>query len=180
MYSVPWRLQHLLLCNTILNAHSAPHTDSIQRFKFGCDRSVLQDTLAEEMATSWWCLDFRWRDFPNNSHLSLYGNLLKTTYGCLPVIIIKVCYLNSCATGRLYLGCLCGNVPEYPSAITRTFAINCVIVVAVSHTLSAIYWNNNENSGGISCWNWGILLKIHNFHWSHTSTKDTNMVAIGK
>jgi hypothetical protein len=151
--------------------HILHHTDSIQRFKFGRDRSVLQDTLAEELSTFWWCLDFHWRDFPNNARLSLYVNLLKTICGCLPVIIIKVCHLNSCATGRLYLGCFCRNVPEYLSAITRTFAINCVIVVAISHILSAINRNSNESSGGISCWNGGILLKIHNFHCSHTSTK---------
>jgi hypothetical protein len=36
-------------------------------------------------------------------------------------------------------GCLCGVVPEYSTAITRTFAINTVIVVAISHMLSAIY-----------------------------------------
>ena len=47
----------------------------------------------------------------------------------------------------LYLGCLCTIVPEYSSAITRTFAINSVIVVAISHILSSIYWNSNESSG---------------------------------
>jgi len=38
-------------------------------------------------------------------------------------------------------------VSEYSSAITRTLAINTVIVVAISHTLSAIYLNSNESSG---------------------------------
>ena len=38
---------------------------------FGCDRSVMQDNLPEKQATSWLCLGFRWRDFPNNSQLSL-------------------------------------------------------------------------------------------------------------
>jgi hypothetical protein len=93
----------------------------------------MQDTLREEQANSWWCLGFRWRDFPNNSHLSLYVNMLKTMCGCLPIIIIKACYLNSCVTGRLYLGCLCTIVAVYSSPITRTFAINSVIVVAISH-----------------------------------------------
>jgi len=69
-----------------------------------------------------------------------------------------------CAAG----GCLCTAVPEYPSAITRTFAINSVIVVVMSHILSAIYWNSNESSGGTFGWNGGILLKIHSFYWSHT------------
>jgi hypothetical protein len=72
------------------------------------------------------------------------------------------------------------NVLEYSSSITRTFAINSVIVVAISHTLSTNYVNSNESSGGTSGCNGGILLKIHNFHWSHASTKDANMVAIGK
>ena len=80
--------------------------------------------------------------------MSLKVNLLKVTCGCLPIFIIKVCQLKSCTTGRLYLGCLCRNVPEYPSAITRTFAINSVIVVAISHILSAIYMNSDESSGG--------------------------------
>ena len=80
----------------------------------------------------------------------------------------------------LYLGCLCTIVTEYSSAITRTFAINSVIVVAISHILSAIYWNSNESSGCTSGCNGGILLKIRNFHWSHTSTKDVNMVVSGK
>ena len=81
-----------------------------------------------------------------------------------------------CAAG----GCLCRIVLEYPSAITRTFAINSVIVVAISHTLSAIYLNSNESSGGTSGCNRGTLHKIHNFPWSHTSTKDTYIVVIGK
>jgi len=99
----------------------------------------MKNTLCEERAASWWCLGFRWRDYPDNSHLSLYVNLPKTMCGCLSMIRVKVCYWNSFATGRLYLGCLCANVPEYSSAITSTFAVNRVIVVAISHTLSAIY-----------------------------------------
>ena len=47
-------------------------------------------------------------------------------------------------------GCLCRIVPEYSSAITRTFTINNLIVVAISHTLSAIYLNGNESAGGTS------------------------------
>jgi hypothetical protein len=39
---------------------------------------------------------------------------------------------------------------------------------------------SNESSAGTSGCNGGILLKIHNFHWSHTSTKDANVVVIGK
>ena len=81
-----------------------------------------------------------------------------------------------CAAG----GCLCTNAPEYSSAITHTFTINSVIVFAISHMLSAIYWNSNECSGSTSGWSGGILLKIYNLHWSHNSTKDANMVAIGK
>jgi len=45
------------------------------------------------------------------------------------------------------------------------------IVVAISHTLSAIYLNSNECSGGTSVCNGRILLKIHNFPWIYTSTK---------
>jgi len=53
-------------------------------------------------------------------------------------------------------------------------------VVAISHTLSAMYLNSNESSGSTSGCNGGILHKIHNFPWSHTSTKDAYMVVIGK
>jgi len=81
-----------------------------------------------------------------------------------------------CAAG----GCLCTNVPEYSPTVTRTFAINSVIVVAISNILSAVYCNSNECSGGTSGCNGGILIEIHNVHWSHTSTKDANMVVIGK
>ena len=77
-------------------------------------------------------------------------------------------------------GCHCTIVPEYLSAITRTFAVTSVIVVAISHILSANYLNSNESSGGTSGCNGGIFIKIHNFHWSHSSTKDGNMVVIGK
>ena len=81
-----------------------------------------------------------------------------------------------CAAG----GCLCATVPEYSTAITRTFAINSVIVVAISHTLSASYLNSNECSGSTSGWSGGILHKIRTFHWSHTSTKNANVVGISK
>jgi len=108
--------------------------------------------------------------------MSLYVNLLKTVCGCLSTIKSKVCHLNSFVTGRLYFGCLYTFVPEYSSTITRTFAIKSVIVVAISHMLSAIYLNSNESSAGNSGCNGAILLKIHSFHWSHTSTKDANMV----
>jgi hypothetical protein len=75
---------------------------------------------------------------------------------------------------------LCTTVPEYSPAITHTFPINSVIVIAISHILSAIYLNSNESSAGTFGCNGGIFLKIHNFHWNHTSTKDANMVVIGK
>jgi hypothetical protein len=140
----------------------------------------MQDTLPEERAPSWWRVGFRWGDFPNNSHLSLYVYLLKTMCGYLPIITVKFSDYKSCVTLWLYLGCLCTIDPEYPSAITRTFALNSVIVVAISQTLSAIYLNSNEFSSSNSGCNGGILLKIHNFHWSHTSTNDVNMVGIGK
>jgi hypothetical protein len=58
--------------------------------------------------------------------------------------------------------------------------IYSVIVVAISHILSAIYLNSNESSDGTSGCKEGPLRKIHNVHWSHTSTKDANMVVIGK
>jgi len=74
-------------------------------------------------------------------------------------------------------GCLCTIVSEYSSAITRSFTITSVIVVAISHISSAIYLNSNESSGGTSGCSGGIFLKIHNFN---TSTKDANMFAIGK
>jgi len=63
----------------------------------------MQDTSPEEQVPSWRCLGFRRRDFPNNSHLSLYVNLLKILCDCLPIIKIKFSYLKKCATGRLYL-----------------------------------------------------------------------------
>jgi len=53
-------------------------------------------------------------------------------------------------------------------------------MAAVSHMLSAIYWNSNESSGGTYSCNGVISLKIHNFHWNHTSTKYANMVVVGK
>ena len=80
----------------------------------------------------------------------------------------------------LLVAAFCTIVPEYSSVITRTFPINTVIVVVISHILSAIYWNSNESFAGTSGCNGGILLKVHNFHWSHTCTKDENVVVIGK
>jgi len=94
-------------------SHSASQPDTVKRFKFGWERSVMQDTLPEEMALSWWRLGFRLRDFPNNSHLLLYVNLLKSMCGCLLIIRIKVYHLNSCVTGRLCLGWICTIVLEY-------------------------------------------------------------------
>jgi len=75
--------------------------------------------------------------------------------------------VSHCAAG----GCLCTNVPEYSPTVTRTFAINSVIVVAISHTLSAIYLNSNELSVGTSGCNGGILLKIHDFTGATPSQK---------
>ena len=77
-------------------------------------------------------------------------------------------------------GCPCKNVPEYSTAVTRTFAINSVILVAIGHILNAIYLNNNASFGVTSGCNGRILLKVHNFPWNHTSTKDANMVVNGK
>jgi hypothetical protein len=74
-------------------------------------------------------------------------------------------------------GCLCRIVPEYSSAITSTFVLNSVIVVAISLVISPITWNSNEPFGSTSGCDGGIFLKIHNFN---TSTNDANMVAIGK
>jgi len=76
-------------------------------------------------------------------------------------------------------GCLCKNVPEYSSTVKSTFAINTVIVVAISHILNVVYLNSNECSGSTCGCNGEILIKTHNFQWSHTSTKDANMVVIG-
>jgi len=123
----------------------------------------MQDSLPEEQAT-WRCVGFRWRDYPNNSHQLLYVNLLKTACGCLPIIRTKFRHLNSCVTGRLFLGWLCRNDPEYSSAIARTFDTNSVIEVENNHILNAIYWNNNESSAGTSGCNGEIFLKIDNFH----------------
>ena len=72
--------------------------------------------------------------------------------------IVWYCVTSQPCDTVLYLGCLCTIVTEYSSAITRTFAINSVIVVAISHILSAIYWNSNESSGCTSGCNGGILL----------------------
>jgi hypothetical protein len=135
------------------------------RCTFGCNRSLMRNTFLEYLTPSWRCLGFRWKNFPNNSYLSLHVHMLKKMCYCLPIFRIKICYLNSCVTGRLYL---------YNCSwifITRTFAVNSVIVVAISHILSVIYWNSNEYSGGTSGCNGGLFLKIHNFHWSHTLHK---------
>jgi hypothetical protein len=77
-------------------------------------------------------------------------------------------------------GCLYTIVPEYSPAITCTFVISSVIVVAISHILSAVYLKSNESSGSTSGCYGGIFIKKHNFQWSHNSTKDANMVAFGK
>ena len=52
--------------------------------------------------------------------------------------------MESCVTGRPCVGCLSRIVPEYSSAIKRTFAINSVIVVAISQILSTIHLNSND------------------------------------
>ena len=106
-------------------------------------------------------------------------NLLKTIYSSSSIIVIKVCYLKSCVTGRLYL-MPCRIVSEYSSTIRCTFAINSVIVVAISCNLSARYLKSNESSGGISGCNGPILLKIHSCPCSQTSTKHINMLGLGQ
>ena len=128
------------------------------RCTFGRDRSIMKHILPEKQAHSLWCLGFRWRDFPNTSLPSLYVNFLKTLCGCLAIIRIKVRHLNSCVTGRLCIGCLRRTITEYSPAITCTFAINSIIVVAISHILCAFYWNSDESSGGTSGCNRGMLL----------------------
>ena len=80
----------------------------------------------------------------------------------------------------LLVAAFCRNVREYSSAITRTFAIKSVIVVAISHTLSAIYWNSNESSGGTSGCSREIIIKFIIFTRVTPSTKDANMVANGR
>ena len=139
----------------------------------------MKDTLPEKYAPSWWFVGFLWSEFPNNSFLSFYVNLLKIFLWLLFRNKI-VCHLNSCVNGRLYLSRLCTIVPEFSSAITRTFALNSVILVAISHKISAIDLNSNKTSGDISGCKGGIYLKIHNIHWSHTLHKNANMVAIDK
>jgi hypothetical protein len=52
-------------------------------------------------------------------------------------------------------------------------------VVEISHKLCSLL-NSNEFYGVTSGFNGGIFLKIHNFQWSHTSTKDANVVLISK
>ena len=81
-----------------------------------------------------------------------------------------------CAAG----GCLCTIVPEYSSAITRTFAINSVIVVAISRMLSAIYWTVMNVPAVPLVAMEGYYLKFAMFTAATPSTKDANMVAIGK
>ena len=105
-----WRSKLFLKCISVfisrifLKLHIKCRTVTwYSRCTFGCDRPLIQDTLPEELATSWCRLGFCWRDFPHKSHLSVCVNLLKTTCDCLPIVIIKVCYLKSCVTGRLYL-----------------------------------------------------------------------------
>jgi len=152
-----WRSKPFVRCISIyingnfLKLHITYRTDiRYSRCTFGGDRSVMKDTSAEERAPSRRCLGFHWRDFPHNSHLSLYVNLINNLFGCLERIKIKVSYLNSCVTGRLYFGCLCRIVPEYLSAIKRNFVINSVILVAISHILSTICCNSKEFSSGTS------------------------------
>ena len=152
-------------------ARKVTHCQLAQPMCVLCDRSLMHHILPEKQAHSWLGLGFRWRDFPNNSLLVLYVNFLKTICGCLAIIRIKVRHLKSCVTGRLCLGCLRTTVTEYSSAITRTFAINSVIVVPISHILSEIYRNSKYSSGYTSGCNGGMFLTIHNFHWNHTIHK---------
>ena len=100
----------------------------------------MKDTLPVKYAPSWWSVGFLWRDFPHNSLLSFYVNLLKSILWLLFRNKINVCHLNSCVNGRLYLSRFCTIVPEYSSAITRTFALNSVILVAISHELVQLTW----------------------------------------
>jgi hypothetical protein len=88
--------------------------------------------------------------------------------------------LEQLSNWRAVSWCISRNILEYSSSITRTFVMNSVIGVAISHTLSGNYLNSNESPGGTPGCNGGILLKIHNLHWSHAYKKDANMMAIGK
>jgi hypothetical protein len=72
------------------------------RSTFGGDRSVMKDTLPEEQAHSWRYLGFRWRDFPNNSLLSLYVNLLKNFVVVCKESKIRSVTLKRCVNGLLY------------------------------------------------------------------------------
>ena len=173
-----WRANSLVKCISVsikgifLQLHIPYRTDiRYSRCTFGGDWLVIKDTSAEELAPFWRFICFRGRDFPHNSLLPLCVNLLETLCGCWPIIRIKICQLQSCVTGRLYVGYISKIIPEYSSAIKRTFAINNVIAVEISHKFSAIHLNSNESSGGPSGCNGGIFLKIHNFHWSHTLHK---------
>ena len=67
-------------------ARQVPHCHLVQPMCVSSDRSLMQDILPEKQAHSWWCLGFRWGDFPNNSLLLLYLNFLETLCGCLPII----------------------------------------------------------------------------------------------
>jgi len=86
----------------------------------------------------------------------------------------QLCNRKAVSSQPLYK-CSCVFIRHY-----TTFATNSVFVVAISHILSSIYLNSNESSAGNPGCNGGILIKIHNFHCGHTSTKYANMVAIGK
>jgi hypothetical protein len=84
-----------------------------------------------------------------------------------------VCY---CAAD----GCLCRIIPQYSSAITGTFVINGVIVVAISHILSANYWNSKEFLAVPLVAMEGYSSKLIIFTGPTTVIRDANMVAIGK
>ena len=66
--------------------------------------------------------------------------------------------MESCVTGRLCVGCLSRIVPEYSSAITRTFFINNIIVVAISQILSSIHLNSNDFSSKGPNYQLGVLI----------------------
>jgi hypothetical protein len=99
-----WKSKYFVMCISVYiegviseTRHHVPHFYLVQQ-KYVWLRLV-SNALPEEKALSW-CLGFRWKGFPNNSHLSLYVNLLKTICSCLSIIRIKVCYLKNCVTGR--------------------------------------------------------------------------------
>jgi len=72
----------------------------------------------------------------------------------------------------------CRIVHAYSPAITRTFAVNSVIVVAISHILSTIYLNNNLLPVSVVAME-GYYSKFTVFTGATLFTKDTNVVAIG-